>query len=276
MVHGPGGVCPGRHGSGPSPHRGGRAPRTDREHLEYTRRAGDLGGTNRSGAGARGWFWYCDLGRLRSARYLRRRTCREPWPVKRGDRKTIDPILETGSKTPITALTLSATPVGAETFSADVWADNWFEVRIDGVQVAEDSVPITTERSFNAESFNFEAVIHTAPHDKSCEDAADPLRAKALAGSRSRTSRMAGAAPESTPPKAAGNRIHRRAGRPEIRAHGAAATATSTPSLSSRMPRGSSSSRFQRIACLTTLPRSRETLKVRFEKNLDPDPFQRA
>ncbi|MEM7462499.1 MAG: PEBP family protein [Pseudomonadota bacterium] len=45
----------------------------------------------------------------------------------------------------------------AETFSADVWADNWFEMRINGVQVAEDSVPITTERSFNAESFQFEA-----------------------------------------------------------------------------------------------------------------------
>lgn len=47
--------------------------------------------------------------------------------------------------------------VAAETFSADVWADNWFEMRVDGVQVAEDSVPITTERSFNAESFDFEA-----------------------------------------------------------------------------------------------------------------------
>ena len=45
----------------------------------------------------------------------------------------------------------------AETFSADVWADNWFEMRINGIQVAEDSVPITTERSFNAESFTFEA-----------------------------------------------------------------------------------------------------------------------
>ena len=45
----------------------------------------------------------------------------------------------------------------AETFSADVWADNWFEMRINGIQVADDSVPITTERSFNAESFTFEA-----------------------------------------------------------------------------------------------------------------------
>lgn len=50
-----------------------------------------------------------------------------------------------------------ATTATAETFSADVWADNWFEMRVDGVQVAEDSVPIKTERSFNAESFEFEA-----------------------------------------------------------------------------------------------------------------------
>ncbi|WP_394152100.1 PEBP family protein [Loktanella salsilacus] len=50
-----------------------------------------------------------------------------------------------------------ATTATAETFSADVWADNWFEMRVDGVQVAEDSVSITTERSFNAESFEFEA-----------------------------------------------------------------------------------------------------------------------
>jgi len=52
---------------------------------------------------------------------------------------------------------LCATSASAETFSADVWADNWFEMRIDGTRVAEDSVPITTERSFNAESFTFEA-----------------------------------------------------------------------------------------------------------------------
>lgn len=59
---------------------------------------------------------------------------------------------------PLIALFL-ATPVAlqAETFSADVWADNWFELRVNGIQVAEDSVPITTERSFNAESFDFTA-----------------------------------------------------------------------------------------------------------------------
>ncbi len=59
--------------------------------------------------------------------------------------------------TTVAFLCFSASPLAAETFRADVWADNWFEMRINGVQVAEDSVPITTERSFNAESFAFEA-----------------------------------------------------------------------------------------------------------------------
>ncbi|MFD0981609.1 hypothetical protein [Tropicimonas aquimaris] len=54
-------------------------------------------------------------------------------------------------------LCVSTTSLSAEIYSADVWADNWFEMRINGTQVAEDSVPITTERSFNAESFAFEA-----------------------------------------------------------------------------------------------------------------------
>lgn len=47
--------------------------------------------------------------------------------------------------------------VNAETFLADVWDDNWFEMRINGETVAQDSVPITTERSCNSESFEFEA-----------------------------------------------------------------------------------------------------------------------
>ena len=59
----------------------------------------------------------------------------------------------------IATLMLAAVPtIGqAEPFVADVWADNWFEMRVNGLQVAEDSIPITTERSFNAESFTFEA-----------------------------------------------------------------------------------------------------------------------
>lgn len=57
----------------------------------------------------------------------------------------------------IMSLGVLAGPLAADTYSADVWADNWFELRVNGVQVAEDSVSITTERSFNAESFSFEA-----------------------------------------------------------------------------------------------------------------------
>ena len=57
----------------------------------------------------------------------------------------------------LTLLAFLPSALAAETFSADVWADNWFEMRINGAQVAEDSVPITTERSFNAESFTLNA-----------------------------------------------------------------------------------------------------------------------
>ena len=57
----------------------------------------------------------------------------------------------------LTAFLLSTGAAQAEVYSVDVWADNWFEMRINGEKIAEDSVPITTERSFNAESFVFEA-----------------------------------------------------------------------------------------------------------------------
>lgn len=60
-------------------------------------------------------------------------------------------------QTTATLCCLMPTVLSAGTFSADVWADNWFEMRVDGVTVAEDSVLITTERSFNAESFAFDA-----------------------------------------------------------------------------------------------------------------------
>ena len=42
-------------------------------------------------------------------------------------------------------------------FRAEVWADNWFVLYVNGVLVGEDSVPITTERSFNAETITFTA-----------------------------------------------------------------------------------------------------------------------
>lgn len=36
--------------------------------------------------------------------------------------------------------------------TAEIWVDNWFEMYVNGKKVLEDSVPITTERSFNAET----------------------------------------------------------------------------------------------------------------------------
>lgn len=43
--------------------------------------------------------------------------------------------------------------------SVDVWADNWFEMYVDGQRVLQDSVPITTERSFNAELTVFQVEL---------------------------------------------------------------------------------------------------------------------
>lgn len=42
-------------------------------------------------------------------------------------------------------------------FQAEVWADNWFALYVNGKKVGEDSVPITTERSFNSEKIKFSA-----------------------------------------------------------------------------------------------------------------------
>ncbi|WP_415404451.1 PEBP family protein [Tateyamaria sp. SN3-11] len=56
---------------------------------------------------------------------------------------------------------LSAGPAVAETvtLTTDVWVDNWFEMYVNGQKVLEDSVSITTERSFNAESATFTAEL---------------------------------------------------------------------------------------------------------------------
>jgi hypothetical protein len=50
-----------------------------------------------------------------------------------------------------------ATSTQSSTFTAEVWADNWFSLYVNGQLVGEDSVPITTERSFNAETITFTA-----------------------------------------------------------------------------------------------------------------------
>lgn len=60
-----------------------------------------------------------------------------------------------------TALTLSAGMAAAEpqTLKAEIWADNWFAMSVNGALVVEDSVSITTERSFNAETATFTADV---------------------------------------------------------------------------------------------------------------------
>ena len=56
------------------------------------------------------------------------------------------------------ALTLVlCTAATAETFKADVWADNWFALYAHGALVGQDRISIQTEKSFNVESFSFTA-----------------------------------------------------------------------------------------------------------------------
>lgn len=49
--------------------------------------------------------------------------------------------------------------IGSGRYRADVWADNWFALYSGPSLVGEDPVPITTERSFNAETFFFDAEL---------------------------------------------------------------------------------------------------------------------
>ena len=60
--------------------------------------------------------------------------------------------------------TVAQEPASTETgtapttsFQLDAWADNWFAAYLGEALIVEDSVSITTERSFNAETATFEA-----------------------------------------------------------------------------------------------------------------------
>lgn len=46
---------------------------------------------------------------------------------------------------------------GAHRIVGEVWVDNWFKLYVNGAPLLEDSVSIKTERSFNAERFEFNA-----------------------------------------------------------------------------------------------------------------------
>lgn len=51
----------------------------------------------------------------------------------------------------------STNATGTIKIKAEVWTDNWFAFYLGETLIKEDSVPITTERSFNKETFTFEA-----------------------------------------------------------------------------------------------------------------------
>ena len=50
----------------------------------------------------------------------------------------------------------SATPK-THNFVAEIWVDNWFALYVSGKKIGEDSVPFSTERSFNSEKLFFKA-----------------------------------------------------------------------------------------------------------------------
>jgi phosphatidylethanolamine-binding protein (PEBP) family uncharacterized protein len=59
---------------------------------------------------------------------------------------------------PLTTLTtpsINAATAKSSIFQAEVWVDNWFALYINGKKVGEDSVPITTTKSFNSEKIKF-------------------------------------------------------------------------------------------------------------------------
>ena len=63
-----------------------------------------------------------------------------------------------GVASPVPNATEPSSHQGATSqFVAEVWADNWFALYVNGELVGEDSTPITTERSFNAETITFTA-----------------------------------------------------------------------------------------------------------------------
>jgi hypothetical protein len=74
------------------------------------------------------------------------------------DASTTEPTTAALPSTTAATTTVSGSAAGAPvTFTAQVWADNWFSLYVNGEKVGEDSVPITTVRSFNAETISFTA-----------------------------------------------------------------------------------------------------------------------
>lgn len=75
-----------------------------------------------------------------------------------GDRPPPPPPPPTGRPNDSHGPSLNTTDLrttGSVALVGEVWVDNWFRLYVNGKLLIEDSVPITTERSFNAERFHF-------------------------------------------------------------------------------------------------------------------------
>lgn len=59
--------------------------------------------------------------------------------------------------TTFTTTSINAATAKSTSFQAEVWVDNWFALYINGKKVGEDSVPITTTKSFNSQKVKFTA-----------------------------------------------------------------------------------------------------------------------
>jgi phosphatidylethanolamine-binding protein (PEBP) family uncharacterized protein len=57
--------------------------------------------------------------------------------------------------TTFTTTSINAATAKSTSFQAEVWVDNWFALYINGKKVGEDSVPITTTKSFNSQKIKF-------------------------------------------------------------------------------------------------------------------------
>ncbi|MEM8858405.1 MAG: hypothetical protein AAGD96_08795 [Chloroflexota bacterium] len=65
--------------------------------------------------------------------------------------------VETNSGTVTETVTADTVASTSSTFQLEAWGDNWFAAYLGEELIVEDSVPITTERSFNSETVTFEA-----------------------------------------------------------------------------------------------------------------------
>lgn len=57
----------------------------------------------------------------------------------------------------ISPFDMASAAAKVNSFKAEVWADNWFALYVNGKKVGEDSTPFATEKSFNSDSISFKA-----------------------------------------------------------------------------------------------------------------------